>query len=349
MVTNPPADRARDTHGAGDRCVSPADRTWFALGRSSDDPSLDDANAARRAEISRHLLRCPACRADVDSISFLGSRLSSFGSGGDWEADVGAALAAERGRLRVRRRAAFAGFAAAASIVAALWVGVGRGERSPESDAGPVADSIASPEATATIVASGAPAPATMGTPVERARLLAAQGDDGRFSAAANVGGARHDEAATGLAILALIGESRTVPSDPATARAIAAAIRWLRTRQGASGRFGPEATSHVRDQAIATAALLEVSIATGDPELRASADRGVRALRVDVRTRPEDGGDWARYALTRARDVATGHSRDRAPAMDDAFVAQRWPAGLGESASVLGRTLAVVEHGGRE
>ncbi len=339
MATIPPAERAP----AG--CLDPEDRTAFALGQL-----LDVSDESRRADISRHLLRCPTCRADVDSISILGSRLSSFGSGGDWEADVGAALAAERGRLRVRRRAAFAGFAAAASVVTALWIGVGRNTRSPESDARPVANSVAmagAPEAT-----SGGRALEAVGTPIERARLLAAQGEDGRFSAASTVGGARHDEAATGLAVLALIGESRTVPKDAESARAIAAAVRWLRTRQGASGRFGPEATSLVRDQAIATAALLEVSIATGDADLRASADRAVRTLRLDVRDRAADGadgGEWARYALARARDVATGHATEASPAMDDAFVAEHWPMGLGGGTSVLGRTLAVVEKGSRE
>lgn len=313
------------------RCISAADRTAFALGHF-----LDEADEARRAAISRHLLRCPACRAEVDAISMLGSRLSTFGSGGDWEADLGAALAAERGRGRVRRRAALSGVAAAAGVVVALAVGLGRDARSPASDAGPVVDSTAR----ASTAAPRAPYP--LGTALSVGKLLAAQAADGRFPAAAHVGGPLHDEAATGLAVLALVGEGRGLAGDAEATRAVAAAIRWLRMREGGSGRFVPDSASHVRDQAIATAALLEVGAVTGDAATRSSAERAVRVLRADLPDSADDGG-WGRAVLARARDLATGRAADAGAAMGDVFVAARWPTGLAEDGSFLGRTLAVV------
>jgi hypothetical protein len=265
-----------------------------------------------------------------------GSRLSAFGSGGDWEADLGAALAAERGRRRVRRRAAFSGVAAAAGVVLALSLALGRDARSPASDAGPVADSTAH-------AATAAPrAPYTLGTALSVGKLLAAQAADGRFPAATHVGGTLHDEAATGLAVLALVGEGRGLAGDAEATRAVAAAIRWLRTREAGSGRFVPDSASHVRDQAIATAALLEVAAVTGDAATRSSAERAVRVLRADLPDTADDGG-WGRAVLARARDLATGRAADTGAAMGDVFVAARWPTGLAEDGSVLGRTLAVV------
>jgi len=321
----PPTDRTRD-----DDCLSPADRTAFALGE------LDDLE---HAVVARHLLRCARCRVDVDAAASIAARLSAFGRGGDWEADVGAALAAERGRLRVRRRAALVGFAsaaAAATLVGALWLGGTTPTRQPlGSDAGPVAESTTPPP--------------PLGTSVERAQLLAAQSSDGRFSAAPSIGGARHDEATTALAVLALLREDGGVPKDAAAARAVAAAVRWLRVRQSPSGRFGPESTSDPRDQALATAALLEVGSATGDAVVRAAAERGVRALRRDVGTAGADA--WVTHVMTRARDLATGHASDAAaiPAMADVLVAGAWPAAFPAADSALGRTLAVVERPRRE
>lgn len=327
------ADRSADRTEA--RCVSAADRTAFAL-----DPFHDDDGESRQAEISRHLLRCPVCRADVDAIGVLGARLATFGSGGDWEADLGAALAAERGRRRVRRRAAFSGIAAAAGIVAALSVGLGRATQSPASDTGPVAEST-----TRAVTGATTPMPRTpysFGTALAVGKLLATQAADGRFPAATHVGGTLHDEAATGLAILALVGEGRGLSGDAEAARAVAAAVRWLRTRESGSGRFVADSGSRVRDQAIATAALLEVGAVTGDAATRSSAERGVRDLRATL-SDAADGSGWVRSVLARARALATGHAADEAPAMGDAFVAAHWPAGLAEDGSALGRTLAVV------
>ena len=347
----PPADREPSVPRAsapGERCVAPADRTAFALGQLE-----GDEDGARREAVSRHLLRCAACRAEVDAVSALGARLRGFGAGGDWEADVGAALAAERGRARVRRRAAFAGFAAAAAVVAALGAGIGfsrdEGVRTPASDVGPVA--IRPPTAPAATAAAAAPVSPEVAR--ERARLLAAQASDGRFSASTRVGGARRDEATTGLAILALVGEGRGLPADAAAARAVADAVRWLRLRQTASGRFGGEQAGAVRDQAIATAALLEVSAATGDAGLRAVADRGVRALARDVADAAtlsdEQGGRWVRAVLARAHALGGASPSAAGESAGETLVADRWPAGLCADASPFGRALAVVERPRRE
>ncbi len=357
----PPADRSPSTRRSsadGERCIPAADRTAFAFGEFE-----GDADGARREAISRHLLRCAACRAEVDAVSALGARLRGFGAGGDWEADVGAAMAAERGRARVRRRAALAGFAAAAAVVAALGVGIGFGRdsdsRSPASDAGPVANSTGPTSGDVSRTAPAAPSvpPATPASSprvaADRATLLAAQSSDGRFSASAKVGGSRRDEATTGLAVLALVGESHGLPHDPAAARAVADAVRWLRLRQTATGRFGAEATGSPRDQAIATAALLEVSAVTGDAALRAAADRGVRALARDAdgagSLRDEEGGRWVRSVLARARALATMPKAGAAPSVDEALAGERWPAGICANASPYGRALAVVDRPRRE
>src|SRR5438034_10429890 len=95
-----------------ERCVDAADLTAFAT---------DALPAARRAAVSRHVLRCARCRATLDRDAAMLARLRGFARAPSWEDDVGAAMLARGARGRARVRGAAGGAVAAAALVAA-WV-----------------------------------------------------------------------------------------------------------------------------------------------------------------------------------------------------------------------------------
>src|SRR5437763_3676837 len=107
--TSPSRSSAESDDG---RCVVPSDLTAFAL---------DEMPAARRAAVSRHVLRCVACRTRLDRESAMFARLRGFSADAAWEDEVAAAVLAFSARGRTLRRAALAGVCAAAVLVAA-WV-----------------------------------------------------------------------------------------------------------------------------------------------------------------------------------------------------------------------------------
>src|SRR5262245_26754591 len=193
---------------ASARCVPAADLTAYAHGELPE---------ARRAEISRHLLRCAKCRGEAGAAEGLLERLRAFGAGGeDWRAEIAAAGAEVRaGRRRVLRAGAVA--LVAATLVAALLLRPGPAA-SPRG--GGVAEVAALfPEIGATLL------------PEDESALLQAQQLDGRWSA----GGGRRDEAATSLAVAALAGRYGKDLADDTVGQAVRSGVEWLLARQGAA------------------------------------------------------------------------------------------------------------------
>jgi hypothetical protein len=279
--------RATDPVLAGP-CPPAADLTAWAH---------DELPQWRRAETARHLLRCARCRETADAAARVFERLAALGAGGEgWREDVAAARRA-RALSRLRLGGALAASLAVAAVGATLWSGGEDGTPSP---------------AAAEAAEIWTVAYARSASPDERA-LLAAQRPDGRWEGEASEGLLRHDEAATGLALLALASQHRDDLADGDAGRATAAGTAFLRTHLGDDGRFGRGTSA--RDHAVATAGLLAVLGAADDPTLRAAADRAVRALARLVRddgALDDAGSRWALSALARARDL--GWDRLEAP-----------------------------------
>jgi hypothetical protein len=275
------------------RCVPGADLTAYAHGELPD---------VRRAEVSRHLLRCATCRAEADETRALFGRLRDFGAEGeDWRAEIAAAGAPAAAGRRTRRRAALAGLASAAAAALALAVGFPRGAEPPPAarEAG-LSEVVAMyPEIGGTLL------------PEDESALLQAQQLDGRWAA----GGGARDEAATSLAVAALAGRYGRGLADDTVGQAVRAGVEWLLARRalpsvglpadGApdAARDGSESTAA---QALATAAVLEVYAATGDRALRPALDRALRSLQLARRA--DLSGDstlgWAHRALSRAQEL---------------------------------------------
>ncbi|HVG93533.1 MAG TPA: hypothetical protein VND21_03735, partial [Planctomycetota bacterium] len=166
------------------------------------------------------------------------------------------------------------------------------------------------------------------------AALLRAQAADGRWSAAAT----DDDEAATGLALLALLAERPQALASPPVARAVADATRWLRARQADDGGFGRGARSE-RGHALATEALLEVWAQTGDPGLRHALVPAVRRLATDAHGTPVgDATEWTRRALARAHGLGW-----RTPADAPTTTSSSWALPGAPQASQCARVLAFI------
>jgi hypothetical protein len=271
------------------RCVPGADLTAYAHGELPD---------VRRAEVSRHLLRCARCRGEADGARSLLGRLRAFGANGeDWRAEIAAAGAHVSAGRRSRRRIALASLCAAAAVVAAVGLTLRAGPL--EGRALRVAEVAALyPEIGATLL------------PQDESALLQAQQVDGRWAA----GGGARDEAATSLAVAALAGRYGRDLADDTVGQAVRSGVEWLLERRAlpsvglatdapAESRDGAESTAA---QALATTAILEVYAATEDRTLRPSLDRAVRALQLARRA--DLSGDstlrWAHRALSRAREL---------------------------------------------
>jgi len=318
------------------RCVPAADLTAFAQ---------DALPEPRRAEISRHLLRCPRCNAAASGTGDLLSRLRSFGAAASWEGELGAAVAVAHARTRARGLGALAG--AGVGLLLAAGVAFLPGSHAPDasltlasappSPPAPAAPTL--PERDLAVLRSGSASAPALPLSAAAQALLRAQAADGHWTADDALGGGRHDEAATGLALLAILEGRPGAMRDPAVARAVAAATRWLRGRE----RGLDASPAAFRDEAVATSALLAVYAQTGDATVRASADRGVRRLAREMAsasTLDAATAGWARVALARARDL--GWDRGL-PAPDGAPAA--YPLGGTPGETLVAKALALVDR----
>jgi hypothetical protein len=167
--------------------------------------------------------------------------------------------------------------------------------------------------------------------------LLRAQAADGHWTADDALGGGRHDEAATGLALLAILEGRPGAMRDPAVARAVAAATRWLRGRE----RGLDASPAAFRDEAVATSALLAVYAQTATRPcarrpIAASPPRAGDGLRLDARRGHRGLGPPSR----RARDL--GWDRGL-PAPDGAPAA--YPLGGTPGETLVAKALALVDR----
>jgi hypothetical protein len=303
-----PLDGSSD--GRGERCVSAADLTAFAL---------DELPVGRRAAISRHLLRCASCRTSLDREQAMFARLRGFAETSSWEDDLAAADLAHGAQVHARRRGALAGAAAAAALVAALlsWP---MGSPSPASAPGGFARPAASSPITGP---AGSPISIALSASAQAA-LLRAQATDGRWRA--STGDERHDVGATGLAVLALARtrsdalHAGPASSEGAAVRAVANGVRWLSAHLDADDAR-PDAPS-VRDRVVAAAALLEVYGATNERSLRSIVDHALRRVAHDAResdARDTDARAWTHSTLSRARELGWSVGSETAGAADAA------------------------------
>ncbi len=320
------------------RCVPAADLTAFAQ---------DALPEPRRAEISRHLLRCPRCNAAASGTGDLLSRLRSFGAAASWGRRAGRG---RRGRARTHARArASAPWRARASDCSSprasrssrartLPMRASRSRAPRPRPPAPAAPPFP-PERDLAVLRSGSASAPSLPLSAAAQALLRAQAADGHWTADDALGGGRHDEAATGLALLAILEGRPGAMRDPAVARAVAAATRWLRGRE----RGLDASPAAFRDEAVATSALLAVYAQTGDATVRASADRGVRRLAREMAsasTLDAATAGWARVALARARDL--GWDRGL-PAPDGAPAA--YPLGGTPGETLVAKALALVDR----
>jgi hypothetical protein len=356
-VTDPAPDPAAPRRPSAPRRIDgphvpPADLTAFSHGEFPE---------WRRAEVSRHLLRCPACRAEAEGARDVLGRLASLGAAGDaWRDDLAAAGAALR-LLRRRSGLAVGAGAAAAAVLAAglLFVRAPErpvptahtagthtaGARTSSADASPAAGEAAAVPARPGVRVPRAPDDAGL-SPDEK-RLLATQRPDGRWRADEGAEVAASDEAATGLSLLALAARRPDALREGPVARAAASAVSWLlgrrRAESGALALAGPE-DAHVRDRAISTAALLEVWSATREPGLYPAVDAAVRDV---ARRAPQALADvdarWSRAALARAQTLGWDHLEaplrriPAVPRVSSDAESEPWPVAAAPGPSDLG------------
>src|SRR5204863_3403345 len=132
-------------------CPPEADLTAFAHGEFS--PRL-------RAEVSRHLLRCPACHARAEAARDVLLRLAALSASGDaWRADLAAADAALHLGRRRSGLAVGLGVAAAALLAVGLWTL----RAPPPSPPPPVANAVPAGRSATARARAVAPAAAPVG------------------------------------------------------------------------------------------------------------------------------------------------------------------------------------------
>ncbi len=153
--------------------------------------------------------------------------------------------------------------------------------------------------------------------------LASKQDKDGSWPA--DGGQPAYRTAATGLATLAFLGHGESHLGG-GHARTVGAALGWLRSQQGMTGRIGPDQGAVLPQHAIATAALAEALAMTGDTSLREALSSavgylaGARSPRggwgASVGSEPDSvTTSWAMTAL-RLADAA-GIEAARAPLAD--------------------------------
>ena len=149
-------------------------------------------------------------------------------------------------------------------------------------------------------------------------RQCGAQGDD---TTCDGPGSPQYDVGVTGLSLLAFLGAGQTHRAG-SYRRCVNAGLAALVRGQGPDGNFGlPGNPQHTYDHALATLAVTEAYLASGDPQLRAPAQAGVRYLQQvrspgsgwryasfhpAMATHPADTSvtGWALLALITARDA---------------------------------------------
>ena len=108
------------------------------------------------------------------------------------------------------------------------------------------------------------------------------------------------DVGATGLAVLALLGDGHVWTSEQgALAQAAGRGVRFLVASQHASGRVGPDAGHYMYNHGIAAAALCEAYAMTGLELLREPAEKAIAFLLAAQR--PSGGWDYFAKEGTRA------------------------------------------------
>ena len=98
--------------------------------------------------------------------------------------------------------------------------------------------------------------------------LVKNQEPDGRWSCARHGGQAGHDNAATGFAILSLLGWGARHDAEGPYREPLAKAVTWLAGRAGKNGDLTAGLSNGMYDQGIATIALAEAYELTRDPAL---------------------------------------------------------------------------------
>ncbi|NUN50736.1 MAG: terpene cyclase/mutase family protein, partial [Candidatus Brocadiae bacterium] len=145
--------------------------------------------------------------------------------------------------------------------------------------------------------------------------LAAEQQEDGSWNAESGQAEAR--TGATGLALLAFLGRGETA-KEGAHAEAVRQGLEWLKSRQTLIGRFGPDGGASRPQHAIATAAVAEAYLLTGDAELYGAL---VNATEYIAASRSPRGGwgtsfggtpdtvttSWTLLALQLARTAGIG------------------------------------------
>jgi hypothetical protein len=272
-------------------CVPGPDLTAFAHGELA---------PRRRAEVAGHVLRCERCRASLEESRGMLALLSLLRPA---SVAAGARRTSAARSMSVAPLLALGAMAAAVVVAAVSWW--------PRD--------VSAPSRTEPPVVTARASEAAWSAP-EVSALLRAQAADGRWPAEADFGGSRNDEAATALALLALMPEDARVLSDGPVARAVAGAARWLLARERESGEPAIDSAS-LRNRAVSAAGVLGLYAVTKDESLRLPADRAVRRLARDVERSEGDRSSltWALRALEKARglggartDAAIRHLHDR-------------------------------------
>ena len=153
--------------------------------------------------------------------------------------------------------------------------------------------------------------------------LATRQREDGSWSAAdAPPCAPTDDVCATALVLHAFLSQAYTNRSEGWEGRAVADGLRWLRNQQGVDGRFG--AACALRQDALATSALLSVYGRTGSTIWPAAAQRGLDSLAAsracwipDDFPASDDALEtlaWAVHAFSTAEAIVRFEKRDLRP-----------------------------------
>jgi hypothetical protein len=113
-------------------------------------------------------------------------------------------------------------------------------------------------------------------------------------------GQVRSDAAATGLALMAMLGAGHA-PKRGSHAAAVERGIRWLIAHQKPTGDFSGDGDSQMYAHALATIALCEAFAMSGEASLRAPA---ARALNFIVEAQEPNSGGW-RYTPRSGGDTS--------------------------------------------
>jgi hypothetical protein len=271
-------------------CPAPEDLTALAHG---------EGRGETRSVLLRHVLSCPACRAEHAASERMLLALRGLGAARASQAPLGPRPL----RSRPLRWAWVPPAVAAAAVALALLA--------PFESRPRAAMPAPAPERR---MATQGNAPSSARTEQNVLALLAAQQPDGRWTAEPGLESRSGDEAATALVLLALLHPGAEALRHGPLASAVATGSRWLVGRAaglGSSERAGP---ADVRTRAVVSAALLRAESLTHDPSLKAPA----RSLLAAVTRDAEGASDhvsrpWLDYALTMAQEAGwAGAERDR-------------------------------------